>query len=132
MGVAGTLSCKQCAYSQNVFLGIGFRYMDLNSILEWYEQEEGRQHIREYMSREDTIFECYDGIYVCEQCKYLLNGIFLELKSGDDMYTNRYDCPRCSTQMPTKPPLDEVESGQLDCPACGETTLEMNLYMDWD
>lgn len=111
MGVAGTLSCKQCSYSQNVFLGIGFRYIDLNSILEWYEQEEGRQHIRDFMSKEDTTFECYDGLYVCEQCKYLLNRVFFELKLGNYVYTNRYECPRCNTQMPTKPPLDEVKSG---------------------
>jgi ribosomal protein S27AE len=132
VGVAGTLSCKHCSYSQNVSLGFGFSFMHLNSILQWYEQEEGRQRIREFMSKPDTTFECFYGLYVCEECKNLLNRIFLELKSGDDVYTNRHDCPRCGTQMPTKPPIDDVESTELDCPACGEAKLEVQLYMDWD
>ncbi|CAI6082667.1 hypothetical protein PAECIP112173_03648 [Paenibacillus sp. JJ-100] len=132
VGEVVTLSCKSCSYSQKVMLGFGFRYMYLSSILEWYEQEEGRQHIREFIGREDATFDCYNGIYVCEQCKYVLNRVFLELKSENHWYTNSYECPRCNSPMPTKPPLDCVESGELDCPECGETKLNMNLDMDWD
>ncbi|MDQ0170552.1 hypothetical protein [Paenibacillus tundrae] len=132
MGVAGKLSCKQCSYSQNVFFGIGFKYIDLNRILEWYEQEEGRQQIKEFINKENTEFECYDGLYVCEQCKYILNSVFLHINSKDSSYTNSYDCPRCNMAMPKKPVLDDVNSGLLDCPDCKEEKLEMHLNMDWD
>ncbi len=132
MGVACTLSCTQCSYKQNVFLGIGFRYIDLNTILEWYEQEEGRQRIKEFMNKDDTHFECYDGLYVCQQCSCLLNNVFLYIKTNDDSYTNSYVCPRCNIRMPTKPLLNDVKSGVLDCPDCRKEKLEVNFYMDWD
>ncbi len=132
MGVAYTLSCTHCTYSQNIFLGIGFQYTSLKVILEWYEQEEGRQHIKEFMNREDTHFDCYDGLYVCQSCGYLLNDVFLHMESKGDSYTNRYDCPRCHSQMSSKPLLDEVQSDSIDCPECKESKLNVQGYMDWD
>lgn len=132
MGVAYTINCKQCSYNQNVSLGSGFNYLDLKSILEWYQQEEGRQQILKYMNEEDTSFECYDGLYVCQQCGYLLNRTFLHITSKDYSYTNNFECPCCHMQMPKKPLLDEIEENFLKCPDCKDEELEIQAYLDWD
>lgn len=50
MGEACKLSCGHCSYNQEVFLGIGFQYINLISILEWYKEDVGRQRIREFMN----------------------------------------------------------------------------------
>jgi DNA-directed RNA polymerase subunit RPC12/RpoP len=131
MGEACTLSCSLCSYTQNVFLGFGFRYTDLHSIAEWYEEAEERERIREFMSRQEADFDCYDGLYECKHCGYLLNKVFLHMKSENHAYTNSYACPRCHAPMPPKPLLD-VESGVLDCPDCRQGKLAVNFYMDWD
>ncbi|GAA0385446.1 hypothetical protein [Paenibacillus motobuensis] len=132
MGVACKLSCGHCSYHQNVFLGIGFRYIDLDSILEWYEEEEGRQRIKEFRGDQKTTFHCYDGLYVCPECNYLLNHVYLHMQSETKSYTNRYICPRCNTKMPTEPLLEEIKSGVLDCPDCKQEKLVVAFYMDWD
>ncbi|WP_124113529.1 hypothetical protein [Paenibacillus xylanexedens] len=132
MGEAYQLDCKQCSYNHKVFLGIGFNYINLKTILGWYKQEEGRQQIKKYMNEEDVYFECYDGLYVCEQCGYLLNRPFLHIISKDYYYINNYDCPRCHVQMPQKPLLDEIEEISLKCPDCEKEKLEIQAYMDWD
>ena len=100
--------------------------------MEWYEQEEGRQQILKYMNDEDTSFECYDGLYVCQQCGYLLNRTFLHITSKDYSYTNNLECPYCHMQMPKKPLLDEIEESFLKCPDCKDEELEIQAYMDWD
>lgn len=106
--------------------------MDLSSILEWYEEEEGRQYIREFINDKETSFECYNGLYVCHKCCYLLNKVYLHMKSGTQSYTNTCTCPRCSTRMPTKPLVDINQSDVLDCPDCGQEKLKVSFYMDWD
>lgn len=132
MGIACNLNCGHCSYNQNVFLGIGFNYIHLSSILEWYEEKEGRQYIREFINNKETSFECYDGLYVCQKCCYLLNKVHLHMKSGTQSYTNTHTCPRCNTQMPSKPLVDINQSDVLDCPDCGQEKLKVSFYMDWD
>jgi hypothetical protein len=132
MGSAYTLSCGNCSYKQNVFLGIGFRYIDLSSILEWYEEEPGLQQIREFMKFKDTTYDCFDGLYVCQECGYLSNKVYLYLSSEIEKrtYINGYTCPCCNTQMPLKPLIDIDE--KLECPDCKRDKLDVKLYMDWD
>ncbi|GED71852.1 hypothetical protein BRE01_55540 [Brevibacillus reuszeri] len=132
MGVAYNLTCKRCSYNQNVFLGIGFRYMYLTDILEWYEEPIGKERLREFSKDEITKHVCYHGLYLCNECKFLLNAVYLHLESHSDIYTNRYNCPRCSGVMPAKPIDDEIEAVALACPDCGHANLVCRSYMDWD
>ncbi|WP_338749071.1 hypothetical protein [Bacillus sp. FJAT-52991] len=106
--------------------------MDLSSILEWYKEEEGRQQIKRFMNERETTFKCYHGLYVCTKCHYLLNNAYLYMKSETRTFTNSYDCLRCNSRMPTKPLLDDVKSGVLDCPDCKQEKLAVTFYMDWD
>ncbi|MCG7406517.1 hypothetical protein MH117_03740 [Paenibacillus sp. ACRRX] len=132
MGVAYQLSCGHCAYSQNIYIGFGFNYCSLSSILEWYKDDVGRQRIREFIQTDkEASFECFDGLYVCQSCRYLLNEVYLHINSDSDAYTNRYTCPRCSALMPPKP-IDYIVDIQLDCPDCGNEKLKVQSYMDWD
>lgn len=132
MGVAYNLTCNHCTYKQNVFLGIGFRYVYVMDILEWYEDSVVKKRIREFSKDESTKHVCYDGLYVCNECKFLLNAVYLHMESDSDSYTNSYDCPRCSTVMPSKPIDEEIEVVVLACPGCGNEKLTCQAYMDWD
>lgn len=132
MGVACILSCRQCSYNKNVFLGIGFRYISLQAILEWYEEEEGRKQIIEYINKKEPIYECYDGLYLCQNCNYILNKTYLHLEAGSQSYTNSYSCPRCRDKMPSKPLENETEINRLNCPECKCSNLKVEFYMDWD
>ncbi len=132
MGVAGTLSCTNFEYSQHVFVGIRFRFLDLRSILEWYKSEKGREQIKAFMREEDARVVCYKGVYACEHCGYLLNEVYLYNDSHTQSYTNHYDCPRCHTQMPEQPFQREVEIECLNCPECEGGKLDVSYYMDWD
>lgn len=131
MGEACKLSCGHCSYNQEVFLGIGFQYINLISILEWYKEDVGRQRIREFIHEKDSTFDCFDGLYVCQKCRYLLNETYLHMRSDSQTYTNRYVCPRCTAPMPSKP-LEYLQNTALDCPDCGQEKLVVNFYMDWD
>ncbi|MCR8656679.1 hypothetical protein [Paenibacillus endoradicis] len=131
MGEACKLSCSHCSYNKKVFLGFGFRYMNLISILEWYKDDEGKQRISEFMNEKDTTFDCFDGLYVCHKCHYQLNEVYLHISSESQTYTNSYICPRCTAPMPSMP-LDNLQNNALDCPECGQEKLEVNFYMDWD
>ncbi|RUT47998.1 hypothetical protein EJP82_02320 [Paenibacillus anaericanus] len=131
MGDACTLSCGHCSFKQDVYLGFGFRYIDLVSILEWYEVEEDRQIIKEFINEKEKSFECFDGLYICHECNFLLNKVYLHMKSETRSYTNSYNCPLCRTEMPSVP-LINIQSEMIDCPDCKQEKLAVNFYMDWD
>lgn len=133
MGEAYQLNCGRCSYKQEVFLGIGFRYCSLSMIQEWYEEEEGKKRIAEFIQHEEeTTYDCFDGLYVCQSCGYLLNAIYLHMESAVDTYTNRYACPRCSAPMPPKPMEYIPEDAALNCPDCRKEKLTVQAFMDWD
>ncbi|MFG0216635.1 hypothetical protein ACFU8X_26550 [Brevibacillus porteri] len=133
MGVAYKLHCERCSYKQNVYMGVGFRYGNLSEIGEWFEDQAGKERIREFLMDDRTTYNCFHGLYVCEKCKYLLNAHYLHLQSDTDSYVQSYDCPRCSEKMPSIPIDKELDHGYAPtCPECGEEKLSVEGFLDWD
>lgn len=133
MGVAYKLHCEHCSYNEKVYVGVGFSYVYLRDILEWFEDEAGKEQIRQFMNDASTSHRCYQGLYRCEKCRYLLNATYLHMTSNTESYTNHYDCPRCSERMPTSPLDHELDRDpMIACPACGADKLSVKGFMDWD
>ncbi|MFF0826296.1 hypothetical protein ACFYU8_04180 [Brevibacillus sp. NPDC003359] len=133
MGEAYKLHCEHCSYNQNIYVGVGFRYIRLAEIWEWFEDEASKERIHEFMQDNSTRHSCFQGLYICEKCNYLLNATFLQMESDTDTYKNSYDCPRCAVKMPSMPIDEELDHGlALACPQCGTEKLSIECFLHWD
>ncbi|MGF9909102.1 hypothetical protein [Brevibacillus porteri] len=102
-------------------------------IFEWFDDEAGKERIRGFMQDSSTRHSCYQGLYICEKCNYLLNATYLHIESDSDTYKNSYDCPRCTEKMPFKSIDEELDHGlALACPECGKEKLSVERFLHWD
>ncbi|MCM3337884.1 hypothetical protein M3650_04355 [Paenibacillus sp. MER TA 81-3] len=133
MGIACKLKCGHCTYRSNVFLGIGFSYCYISSLLPVMKKEDDRQRAASFIHEDSAVHTACDVIYVCEQCGYLHNDLYLKIRSDTDQFELCHVCPRCAEPL-TSEPLEELypEATVLACPECRKEKLEIEAYMDWD
>ncbi|SCW30513.1 hypothetical protein SAMN04487970_100277 [Paenibacillus tianmuensis] len=130
MGEAYKLECGHCGYHTNVFVGIGFMYVDLHSIASFVQDTALKQRIAEFEKEPSTRYEAYNALYRCRACRSLRNELYLEMKSDSDYFVTTYSCGKCMEAMHPVP--GDPGAVQLDCPECASGKLTATFYMDWD
>ncbi|MGG4397809.1 hypothetical protein ABEX25_26285 [Paenibacillus thiaminolyticus] len=97
------------------------------------KKEEDRQRTASFIDDDSAVHTACDVIYVCEQCGYLHNDLYLRIRSDTDQFELRYVCPRGAEPL-TSDPLEELypEATGLASPECRKEKLEIEPYMDWD
>lgn len=133
MGIAYQLKCGHCAYRSNMFLGIGFSHVYVSSLLPALKKEVERQRAASFLHDGSAVHTACDVIYVCQQCGYLHNDLYLKIRSDTDQFELRHVCPRCVQPLISEP-LEELypEATVLACPECRKEKLEIEPFMDWD
>lgn len=133
MGIAYQLKCGHCAYRSNMFLGIGFSHVYVSSLLPALKKEEDRQRAASFIDDDSAVHTACDVIYVCQQCGYLHNDLYLKIHADTDQFELCHDCPRCAEPL-TFEPLEDLdpEATVMVCPECRKEKLEIEPFMDWD
>lgn len=131
MGEAYKLECDTCSYNDNIFVGIGFAYISLESIATFVDDPALKRQIEAFMKDSSTTFDAYDAMHVCPGCKGIQSELFIEMKSETSQYSHVCRCKRCGAVMEQES-IEHNVPVRLSCPDCSEGKLKATFYMDWD
>lgn len=131
MGEAYKLECDACRYRGDIFVGIGFAYISLESIASFVGDPTLKRQIATFMKDGSTTFNAYDAVYVCPLCKGIQNELYIEMQSDTSQYKHLCNCKRCGAVM-EQTMIEHNVPIRLSCPDCSEGKLKATFYMDWD
>ncbi|RXZ79429.1 hypothetical protein EBB07_22900 [Paenibacillaceae bacterium] len=131
MGEAYKLECDACCYKDNIFTGIGFSYIALESIASFVNDPALKEQIHKFMKDDSVTFDAYDTAYVCPHCNGIQNQLYIEMHSDTMQYKHACHCKRCGTAM-EQTIIEHNVPVRLSCPDCSEGKLKATFYMDWD
>lgn len=138
MGQGFTVRCMKCGDESHYLQGIGFRYY---AFLQEVKEEvkagkygkEAQAFITEYP---DCDFNARNEVYYCKDCKYLKQGVEINMTYGDKSFKNQYRCGKCRKVI-MKPLKIDTERQykkliQIPCRKCGDSEHIAVDFMMWD
>lgn len=132
MGQIVTLKCQKCGYEENLFVGTGITFNNLESVISLFD-EETQVRIRESVSNNPkSLWYICKEIGICDVCKKISAvGVFTMNGSGGEkiQYQGKCQCGKKVNLADT----EKVIGGKikLECPQCGDL-LFAKLDGNWD
>ena len=95
--------------------------------------KEAQAFIIEYPECE---FDARNEVYFCEDCKYLKQGVEINMSYGDKTFQKQYRCGKCRKAI-MKPIKMDIEKqykkfAQIPCTKCGDSEHIMIDFLMWD
>ena len=138
MGDGFTRRCMSCGAENHFFQGIGFHHISFleevkNDVLVGKYGKEAQAFISEYPNCE---FDTCSEIYFCNACKYLKQGVDINMTYEDKSFTKQYRCGKCRKtimkplKLKTKQQYEKLY--KIPCKKCGDSEHIVVDFLMWD
>lgn len=138
MGQGITIRCMKCGSENHYLQGIGFRYFSFlkevkEDVIAGKYGKDAQAFIAEYL---DCEFDARNEIYFCNHCKYIKQGVEINMTCGDKSFQKQYRCGKCRKVI-MKPVKLNTENQykkltEIPCKRCGDSEHIMVDFLMWD
>ena len=138
MGDGFTRHCMSCGAEAHYFQGIGFRYISFLEEIKNYVLvgKFGKEAQAFIMEHPDCEFDARNEVYFCNACKYLKQGVEINMSYGGKSFTKQYRCGKCRKAM-MKPMKLNTKSQyeklyKIPCKRCEYSEHILVDFLMWD
>lgn len=138
MGQGFTMRCMSCGDESHYMQGIGFRYYAFlqevkEDVIDGKFGKEAQAFIADYP---DCEFDARNEVYFCNHCKYLKQGVEINMTYGDKSFQKQYRCGKCRKVImkPVKlnTEMQYKKLTQIPCKKCGDSEHITVDFLMWD
>lgn len=118
-----------CGDETHYLQGIGFRYFSF--------LQEVKEEVRVgKFGKEAQAFIIENEVYFCKDCKYLKQGVEINMSYGDKSFQKQYRCGKCRKVIMKPVKLDTEKQykkfAQIPCKKCGDSEHILIDFLMWD
>lgn len=138
MGDGFTRRCMSCGEEAHYMKGIGFMYFSFlqevkKDVISGKLGKEAQAFITDHP---DCEFDAWNEVYFCDECKYLKQGVEVNMSYGDKSFKKQYRCGKCRKAI-MKPLKLNTEKQykklhQIPCKKCGDSEHIVIDFLMWD
>lgn len=138
MGQGITIHCMKCGSENHYLQGIGFRYYAFlqevkEDVIAGKFGKEAQSFITDYP---DCEFDARNEVYFCNDCRYLKQGVEINMSYGDKSFAKQYRCGKCRKTI-MKPLKLKTERqykklSRIPCKKCGDSEHITVNFLMWD
>jgi len=131
MGDGLVINCKNCSYTENIFVGVGEAYSDIDNVLSMVKGRNQRQ-ITEILNNHDVKHRnFYKALYVCAGCGTFYNRLYVQIiYDNQKEFITNYICDECEDELHK---IDDYSNiAKYSCPKCKKKSLSANMDILWD
>lgn len=137
MGTGIGVSCKECDYEEELYIGYGMisHLIDIDALINEStgEELETLKNLRDNFSAKINGYVC-NKLYECSKCMTLHSLEYYELiLNNNQLYKKQNICPICNEPLKALPDDLEIDLKKYRCPKCGKKSLNEFLgVIMWD